>query len=167
MATQICPHIGCYSGTCTRLTNVLDTCVQILFSHSHLWRSHQPAAVSGLEATEAVQPLSPLLAQAALSGRRRPLLLVQRQALHTAVHLGLKERRRDYQAVLWLRLSVLQSACFQANIKHLNAAAVRVWESTCLYLAEARRAGRELTDLQVVVIIGVLLLLRVHMVVAV
>lgn len=54
---------------------------------SHLWRAHEPGPVSGLEAAQAVESVSSLLAEAAFGGRRSPLLLVQRQTLHAAVHL--------------------------------------------------------------------------------
>lgn len=55
--------------------------------NSHLWRSHQPGSISGLESAQAVDTIPSLLAEAAFGGRRSPLLLVQRQTLHTAVHL--------------------------------------------------------------------------------
>lgn len=56
--------------------------------NSHLWRAHQPGSISGLEAAQAVDSISSLLAEAAFGGRRSPLLLVQRQTLHAAVHLN-------------------------------------------------------------------------------
>lgn len=68
--------------------------------NSHLWRSHQPGSISGLESTQAVDTISSLLTEAAFGGRRSPLLLVQRQTLHAAVHL---HRTRDiilYQSIL-------------------------------------------------------------------
>lgn len=54
---------------------------------SHLWRSHQPGPISGLESTQTVHAVSSFLAKAALGGRRSPLLLMQRQTFHTAVNL--------------------------------------------------------------------------------
>lgn len=55
--------------------------------NSHLWRSHQPRSISGFESTQAVNAISSFLTEAAFGGRRSPLLLMQGQTLHTAVHL--------------------------------------------------------------------------------
>lgn len=55
--------------------------------NSHLRRSHQPRAISGFESAQAVDAVSSFLTEAALGGRRSPLLFVQGQTLHAAVHL--------------------------------------------------------------------------------
>lgn len=52
-------------------------------------------------------------------------------------------------------------------MEELHISRVRIEEVVefCRYLAEARRAGRELPELHVLIVIGVFFLLRVHMVV--
>lgn len=55
---------------------------------SHLWRSHQPGSISGLQSAQAVHTVSSLLTEAAFGGWGGPPLLVQGQTLHAAVHLN-------------------------------------------------------------------------------
>lgn len=61
--------------------------LSFLSMNSHLRRSHHPRSISGLESTQAVDAISSLLTEAAFGGRRSPLLLMQRQTFHAAVHL--------------------------------------------------------------------------------
>lgn len=84
----------------------MQVCMEV--KNSHLWRSHQPRSISGLESAQAVESISSLLTEAAFGGWRSPLLLVQRQTLHTAVHLHNNKSHvvQQFNATLQQKLEV-------------------------------------------------------------
>ena len=79
-------------------------CMEV--KNSHLWRSHQPRSISGLESAQAVESISSLLTEAAFGGWRSSLLLVQRQTLHTAVHLHNNKSSSTFDATLQQKLEL-------------------------------------------------------------
>lgn len=68
-----------------KFSNVVQCFIEV--KNLHLGGTNQPGAISGLEPAQAVDAISSLLTEAAFGWRRSPLLLVQGQTLHTAVHL--------------------------------------------------------------------------------
>lgn len=128
----------------------MQVCMEV--KNSHLWRSHQPRSISGLESAQAVESISSLLTEAAFGGWRSPLLLVQRQTLHTAVHL-----HNNNITTLLQKLEVdpsLQRFSRQTANRHLN---LNLCALVCGYLAESRRAGGKLSNLHVFFVVGVVL----------
>lgn len=98
---------------------------------SHLRRAHQPRAIPRLEATQAVEAVAALLTEAAFGGGRGPLLFVQRQTLHTTVHLNAT------QEVVQFYTSNPNTHTEQREALILNVVGLQMTEQL-LYLTEAR-----------------------------
>lgn len=83
---------------------------------------------------------------------------MQRQTLHATVHL------KATQEVVQFYTSNPNTHTEQREALILNVVGLQMTEQL-LYLTEARRTGRELSDLNVLLVVGVVLLLRIHVVV--